>query len=667
MDVNNQMMFGVAVVLASVVISTIISVIMRLLNSNERTLKHIQDVRKSYRDEVAATSNRIREESLQAVARVEKVCQEGTEMVSSVADALDNIATYQQDLNALSNTCISYHNSLEKLRQATEQVEARIQAVQEEVRKVESVSEFVKRAEADFSRLSSQLQGTRAEYVKLVAATEQELRSKAEAQKNENQDMLQSFVVELEGYRSSLASFTAKERSDFSTFAEEELEKAKASADQMEDRRQQVEEQISGMQALLHDKQEELEQGLESLTEKSDDIKEQAEHAQQSVQDLVKEERQALQDAVAELDKNRSTLLASFGDSISEKLAEADSDLDARSLTFSEEAKDLQDKANSALDTVKGSIQSSLSGFEEDFNGLKDKFAASMGEQLKKASDSLEAGLSKTRSEHEKLALAAETAVKERETRIGSILKETMAKLQAEEDSVKALLDEATAKAGKLSDLATSAAVEATGNVTAARDTLDKSLSGFSSSASALLAKAFESMDTGLDRRWKKLQDSMNSMVAAMNSSVTNTKETITQLYDGESDRIRETVEKLSELEEKIKASDDQLIRITQEVTSAREELYNAQQEKQRMERQQDELSRELKTLQLSVSAQKEEKIKSEAALLRLKSEVKSLQKTRDQAKPKPEKEKKFASMIEEFPDELLTGETVEIDLSDDV
>ena len=667
MDVNNQILFGALVVGASVIVNIFLLLIFRLRDNKRHSLKMVNDKIKSYRDEVAASSNRIREESLQAEARVSSVCKEGDEMVERVAEALDAIATYQQDLNALSNTCVSYHNTLEKLRNATEQAEARLQFVQEEVRKVESVDEFVKRAEADFNRLQGQLQTTRAEYVKLVTATEGDLRAKAEAQRNENQDMLQSFVVELENFRSSFSAFALGQRSEFSAFASEELDKAREESAQMEERHQSALSQVEEMEGRLLAGQEELAESLSDMTSRSEALKEQAERAKQSMKALADEEKLALEDAFSEMEKEKEQALQGMSDSISQKLSDADSELSMRAASFSESAKELSDKASGLLEDVKGQLDAALEKFSADFQAREEQLSAGVDALLSKAGSEVDARSGEFRSSCGKLLEESETVLREKSDDVNALLKEVSEKIKEEERLLKELLDETKAEADRVTERTGAAAAEAVQNVTNARVVLDQSLSGFTVSANDLLAKSFESMDASLDKRWKKVSADLDSMTNLLNDSVSDTKETITQLSVGETERIRETVEKLSELEEKVRSSNEQLLNVTQEVTAARESLFDIKKEKSGVEKQLEDRNNELKELQASISAQKQEKIKAEAALLRLKTELKNLEKSRGKSEPAPARSKRFEDMIEEFPDEFLTGEVVEVDLSDEV
>ena len=191
----------------SVLINLIIMLIMKKRSKNSRTVKMVNDQIQAFRNEVSATVERVTTLGRDTLQNVEAKTGEASDMVRQVAEGLETLSEHSRDLAALQSVCVSYKNALEKLRVATDQAEARIQAVQDEVRKAESVDAFVRAFQADSDRLTDQMQDMKAEYVRLVSSTEESLKAASENQRNANQDMLQEFSVSLERFRQQFSDF----------------------------------------------------------------------------------------------------------------------------------------------------------------------------------------------------------------------------------------------------------------------------------------------------------------------------------------------------------------------------------------------------------------------------------------------------------------------------
>ena len=129
---------------------------------------------------------------------------------------------------------------------------------------------------------------------------------------------------------------------------------------------------------------------------------------------------------------------------------------------------------------------------------------------------------------------------------------------------------------------------------------------------------------------------------------------------------------RLQELDRKIKGSEEQLQMLSETITSTREELFSAQQDRGRLDSEIEERNKELDRLNDEMQKSKSARISEEAALVRLKLQISNLEKEKKQAQkaPEPPKQeqpvKKPEEMIEEFPDDIFTGNVEEVNLDDD-
>ena len=186
----------------------------------------------------------------------------------------------------------------------------------------------------------------------------------------------------------------------------------------------------------------------------------------------------------------------------------------------------------------------------------------------------------------------------------------------------------------------------------------------------------------GVNQRYDRIKSDADSFVKAIADRINDTRETITLLSQGEQERIQDSVARLQELDRKIKGSEEQLQKLAETITATREELFSAQQDRGRLDNDIEERNKELERLNDEMQKSKSARLGEEAALVRLKLQISNLEKERKQAEMKKEEkkveteapkdpeikteEKKPEEMIEEFPDDIFTGNVEEVNLDDD-
>ena len=615
---RDYIVFAVLVVLISFFLNLLVITIFKHNSRNVSTLKNINMQIKAFRNESSSTIERISTAGRECQQAVEAKVGEAESMVRQVADSLDSLSQHHKDLAALESVCVNYKTALEKLRISTEQAEARIQAVQQEVMKAEAVNEFVAGFQTEADRLTGQLQDLKAEYVRLVASTQESLRSASEAQRNENQDMLQEFGATLGRFRTDFGDYVASLRSEFEVFSADEMRKAEDATIDTENRREDILRSLEEGKKSLDDIRSELEVTLSQLAAKDDEIRASADSALTSFVSAVESRSES---AKAEIE----TAVSGAKERLEQFNAAEDAEIERRKTLLADSA-----------DELTGRVDSMIKEKEEAFSALSQELSASFVAAMGEKKDAIEASLSSL-----------------------------MRKMEEEEASLKDLVEELK-RAGLDAEENTKRTIqEALQNAEGARAALDADRNVFISASRDALQKGFDSMIGEVEERYQKMMDDGAAFIRNLADRVQDTRETIAMLSEGEQEKIADAVDRLKELEGKIKVSEDQLSALSEQITRTREELFTVQQDRGKLDGEIAEREKELEKLQGDMQSSKAQRINEEAALVRLKLQIASLQKESAEAKNDAPK-KKPEEMIEEFPDDIFTGSVEDVDLSDD-
>ena len=610
---SNSLLFGALIIVVSFIINLIVVLIVKRSIRNDRMSKMITMQQAAFRTESAATLDRMRTSSKECQQNVDVSVSHAEDMVRQISDSLRTLSEYQEDLTALQSVCAEYKTALEKLRISTDQAEARISAVQAEVRKVEAVNDKMDSFRAEAERSMNQLQDLKAEYVRLVASTQESLRSASETQKSDNEAMLAAFSQQIERARELFGSFVAQERMDFKDFADGEMKKAEDQAIDTENRRDSILRSLEEGKAELDAFREDLSGAVSSLRDLRDGIRKECEESASAFRADTAQSREEAEKAVNEAIESARTALSEF------------------SSALSEETEKQKNSLSDSADTLSGRISAMM----EEERSKMDSFIRTRKDEL---SSDTEALVSRFSIEKEAAAAAADDAQKKR--------------------------DEALENTN-------SVIAEALRSVENAKLALDGDRSSFIESSRDALVKSFSDMLEGVNQRYDRIKGEADAFIRAIADRVNDTRETITLLTQGEQERIQDSVERLQELERKIRASEEQLQKLGETVTSTREELFAAQQERGRLDSEIEERSKTLERLNDDMQKSKSARISEEAAIVRLKLQVSSLEKELEkeknaQKKPETPPQKKPEDMISEFPDDIFTGNVEEVDLGDD-
>lgn len=610
---SNSFLFGALIIVVSFIINLIVVLLVRRSIRNDRMSRMITMQQAAFRTESAATLDRMRTSSKECQQNVDISVSHAEDMVRQISDSLRTLSEYQEDLTALQSVCAEYKTALEKLRISTDQAEARISAVQAEVRKVEAVNDRMDSFRTEAERSMNQLQDLKAEYVRLVASTQESLRSASETQKSDNEAMLAAFSQQIDRARELFSSFAAQERMDFKDFADGEMKKAEDQAIDTENRRDSILRSLEEGKAELEAFREDLSGAVASLRDLRDGIRKEGEESAAAFRADTAQSREEAEKAVNEAIEAARTALSEFSSALSEET----------------------EKQKNALSDNADTLSGRISAMMEEERSKMESFLRTRKDEL---SSDTEALISRFGIEKEAAAAAADDARKKR--------------------------DEALENTN-------SVIAEALRSVENARLALDGDRSSFIEASRDALTKSFSDMLEGVNQRYDRIKGEADAFVKAIADRVNDTRETITLLTQGEQERIQDSVERLQELERKIRASEEQLQKLGEAVTSTREELFSAQQERGRLDSEIEERNKTLERLNDDMQKSKSARISEEAAIVRLKLQVSSLEKELEKEKGAPKQpetppQKKPEEMIAEFPDDIFTGNVEEVDLGDD-
>ena len=630
MQLDSQMyLFGVLILLVSFLLNLIVVLIVRKSIRNDKMSKMIVMQQSAFRTESASTLDRMRTTARECEEKVEVSTSQAADMVRQISESLKTLSDYQEDLSALQSVCAEYKLALEKLRIATDQAEARISAVQTEVRKVEAVNDRMDSFRLEAERSMNQLQDLKAEYVRLVAATQESLKSAADNQRTENEDMLSSFSSQMERTKEQFAQYVASERVEFNAFADDVMKRAEDQAIDIENRRTEVVSSIEESRTSLDSFRSELGNTLSAM----------------------KADLTMLSETTANEIESRKSLLADDVASLGSKI---DGIIADRTAEIEKLIDNKKTEISSAITDADGTIKHSIDTFEEMFSGENEKIRAAL--------DSLD-----------------------------KVRQETS---QSVSDTI----------------------AEALRNIESARTSLDSARLSYIAASKDALFESFSEMLSGINERYERIRSEADDFTAAIAEKVGETRETITLLSQGEQERIQDAVERLQELDRKIKASEEQLTKLSETVTSTKEELFAVQQDRGRLDSEIEERNKTLEKLNDEMQKSKSTRISEEAALVKLRLQISNLEKQKKDAErkaaeekvqeepvpsaeiveeepvapaveeisaeeaeeepvilqdeePLPEEEpkkKKPEEMIEEFPDDIFTGNVEEVELDDE-
>ncbi len=380
-------------ILLSVLINLLITLIIRKSDRNQKTIKNINNQIQTFRSEVAAVTERIKNLEHETVTNVETKVSLADQTIARVAESLETLSEHSNDLSALQAVCVSYKNALEKLRVATDQAEARIIAVQDEVRKAEEISDFTRAFQSEAERLRTDLEAIRSEHARLVSSTSESLKAAAENQKNENQDMLQEFAVAMEGFKTRFADFIGTERASFEGFFRERSEAIASDAAALDEKKEMILASLEEGEKRLDEYRSTIDAAIASYKDVTDTLGREASETLESLNRSIADEKQLLSSYAENCTADLTAKADELRTRTEDELMRAADDTDRRRNLFAESCAQMLDETkarldkelslfNEAVEISKSSVLAFIESSKEDAERAAEAAKAAIAEGL---------------------------------------------------------------------------------------------------------------------------------------------------------------------------------------------------------------------------------------------------------------------------------------------
>lgn len=696
------------------VANLIVSLILRISLKNSKSMKKANEKYQIYRTETNMNIQKLEETYKNCEQGLTMRIDEANGVISQVAETLDIIFVHQRELSQLDDVCKNYKIALEKLKIQTEQAEARIRAVQAEVRKAETVDSFVAQFQNDAERLTNQMQDLKAEYVRLVASTEQSLKVASQNQMDENNQMLSSFGVSLERFKVQFSEFIAAEKSNFSEICRQQELIATNNLNTLSEKSLEIHETIDNATANLTRFRNELETSTAELEERRSEILRSIADASESHQSAIKAfgaaeedaikakllskeedinktieefaiDMQAKGDAVSatmgELEERRNTVIATIEEAEKRYASELRGVYDAASeeLTKQISDRDTAIKATIAslsliMDEKEDGVKSEIESLENKIGELSDRIA----EKLQAEADNVEATLKKL--EETKLASIADFTDKmmKEEARV----EESILTLDSKRDMAMAIFEDKMAEKNQkaaealniVDDKREAAIKDLDVTVAIKKDELNAVIASLDSERETYVVKCREALDKSFSEvladsevHVSKLRLAGDEMMRHLTERMSDSKEAVILLNETSREKINEAIDTLSSVEKRIADQREKLSALGEEITAKKKTVWELNQELAESQQQLEAIQGDMTKAQDEVSQAKATRVHEEANILRLKAESSKIKANKEEDPSlRAGKARRPQDMIETFPEDIFIGDEESVSLDDD-
>ena len=335
------------------ILSLLIFFSVRAGDKKTRTLANINQQIKSFRSEVAAQQQRVRTDSQDCVDNVQSHIEKARSVVEVVNTCLDRLAQHAKDLSALEEVCVDYKRALDKLKVQTDQAENRILVVQQEIRKAESVNEFVRNFHEETELLVNQMQDLKAEYIRLVTSTQESLKQQSALQKNENSEMLATFSSLIDRQKSQLVEFVNVEKQGFVRECDEQTRIAETMSARASELKGEVEDAVRSARSALSEMKDGFKTYLDSAESEIISYKSQ-------VKDILDAAKSEINDNAGDIEK--------LADETAQKL---NSSFDALVSNFNEKKSQIERDAEERISEAEERITNRENEMKDNIANLK--------------------------------------------------------------------------------------------------------------------------------------------------------------------------------------------------------------------------------------------------------------------------------------------------------
>ena len=658
-------------------INLIITLAFRAADRKDRTLKSITQQVKNFRSEVSSTMNRMTSTSRDCEENISSRIEHANTVQAHLAESIDLVLVHQRELDDLSGVCENYGNALKKLKVQTEQAENRIYAVQSEVRKIEAVNDFAKEFQKEADRITQQMSSLRADYVRLVASTEQDLKNTAQRQKEENNEMLTLFSQSLDRAKVQFSDYIADEKKTYDDICREQELTAQSQLDALSSHYSEIEAKVMNMKGEMDSSLKESSSSLLSMLE---NIKAEIESLEIKKDAVLSEITQKS----ADLNSSREASLVVFEnkrDSLFDEMdnkskcvfEDLESAIKSTENTLEEKLRDKEEEISASLENYSELIEKKEKGVEEDISHLGDESAKVLSafrieleslegkaddvlnELMSKKDSIAEEGEKKADETKEALNKAFEELAEKKESLLSegkkalddekSALEDALVSFRSEKERIECEMEKSVSEKKNIFALEIDALEEKRGQYKErCASILDETIASAKENAAQML------------QRIKSQGDDYLKTVVKTTAESERAYHMLTEAADG---KIKEAEKNLEDFRVKIKETEATLSSHVEDVTKLKEEIWNLQQEERSLEGEVSSLKEDKTNLQNEKAQARSERINEEATLVRLKGQQKKIREEKEN-----EKNERKKSLFEEM--DIVTGEEEEVDVSDD-
>lgn len=654
-----------------------------------------------------------------------KNCEEGITMkieeangvISKVAETLDIIFVHQKELSQLDDVCKNYKIALEKLKIQTEHAEARIHAVQGEIRKAEAVDAFVQQFQQDSERLSNQMQDLKAEYVRLVASTEQNLKVASQNQLDENNQMLTSFGVTLERFKNQFSDYIANEKTAFADLCREQETVACNNLNVLSEKSLEVHDSIDKAIENLNQFRSELETTTSELESRKDaaiafldqsaekhyaDMRSASEACEEELakklslkkeeigSDIssytlrMEEEGKRISDAIDSMEAKRDEVIASISDAEKSYAEE-----------LRKESAKTEDELNRSLEEKKQNILDSI----DSFSAVMTEKEAAVSAAIRSLEDMKEAAVAEFSAKMKAEQEAVESTIRNLDDRKAASIQEYAEKMDAEKASVDSDISDLEIKKNmavqeffermeneksrisesllSMEDSRTALIIDFNKAADIKKQELADSIASLDAEKDAYVLKCRSALDENFgevvaesETEISRLRGIGNEIVKNLSERIFDANQSARVLEDTSKEKIHEARETLKDLENRIIDSKANLDALREEITQKKEKVWVLNSEIQEHTGHLASIQSDVAKAQEDAAQAKADRVREEASVLRLRAQQSNMRgKDKTEEKDSASKSKNARrpeDMIEAFPDDIFIGDEEKINLEDD-
>lgn len=352
------MSFSVILSIVLFVLSMLIFFSVRSSDKKSRSLANVNTQIKSFRGEVSATTQRLLTTAQDCTDNVNSHIEKARNLVDIINASLDKLAQHEKDLSRLQGVCVTYSRALEKLKVQTDQAENRVLAVQQEVRKAETITTFVKNFHEETELLVNQMQDLKADYVRLVTSTQESLKQQAALQKKENSEMLSSFQSVIERQKAQFVEFVNVEKQGFTRECAEQERIAEANTEKLRASRDEVDEAVRNASASIASLKESCRAFIDAAGEDGKRIRQELNESLDNIKGIFEQWQEKLDNKADEASLRLSQAFDQAYASFTEKKIRSEADADAK-------AGEIEKRIDSKEIEIKDSVAEAMHQIED--------------------------------------------------------------------------------------------------------------------------------------------------------------------------------------------------------------------------------------------------------------------------------------------------------------